>query len=53
MYISYDELIRTLGERTEIPEMLVMDICLVKNMESMYCVIRVKIICEVGKYNYL
>lgn len=52
MYISYDELIRTLGERPGIPEMLVMEYLPGEEFGVDVLCDNGRVICEVGRYNY-
>lgn len=52
MYISYNELISTLGERSEIPEMLVMEYLPGEEYGVDVLCDKGKVICEVGRYNY-
>lgn len=52
MYISYDELIRTLSERPAIPEMLVMEYLPGEEYGVDVLCDKGKVICEVGRYNY-
>lgn len=52
MYISYEELIRTLGEKNEIPEMLVMEYLPGEEYGVDVLCDHGKILVEAGRYNY-